>query len=149
MKLNFLTFFTARYAKVFVIVTIIILFTFVLPLLGSGPFYSQITNHFVQNCKQNFWREYLLVSNEQSVADMCIIPAWFLSADFQVYLLNYFVIYYLITRPKLGFLIAFVQSAVISVFTLYHVHSNKIVYFFNFFNLTMEDHHLFQDGWFL
>ena len=84
VKLNLLYFFGVRYMKVFVIVTIIIMLTFILPLLGSGPFYSQLTNHFVQNCKENFWREYLLVSNEQSVADMCVIPAWFLSADFQV-----------------------------------------------------------------
>lgn len=83
-KLNLFTFFTVRYAKVFVIITIIILITFTLPLLGSGPNYSQVTNHFVANCKANFWREYLLISNEQSAVDMCIIPAWFLSADFQM-----------------------------------------------------------------
>lgn len=144
-KLNFLTFFAARYAKVFVIVTLIILFTFVLPLLGTGPHYSQVTNHFVENCKENFWREYLLVSNLQSVVDMCIIPSWFLSADFHVYLLNFLVIKYLIIKPKIGFLIAFVQSAIITTFTLYYVHSNQIVYFFNFFDFSMEDHHIFQD----
>ena len=144
-KLNFLTFFAARYAKVFVIVTLIILFTIILPLLGTGPYYSQVTNHFLENCKANFWREYLLISNLQSVVDMCIIPSWFLAADFHVYLMNFFVIKYLIIKPKIGFLIAFLQSAIISSFTAYYVYSNQIVAFFNVMDMTLEDNRLFQD----
>lgn len=132
---NFFSFFVLRYFKIAIVTIVTLLTTFVLPHLGSGPLYSDITNHLYANCKESFWKVFLLISNEQRTLDMCIIPAWYLSADFQIYFLNYFVIYYLVKRPKFGFLLAIGQMIVVSIFNLIFIHRNNIPIIFNVFSI--------------
>ena len=54
-------------------------------------------------------------------------------------------IYYLIVRPRLGFLLAFVQCCVVSAFSLFFIHHNKIVVTYNFFELKFYDGTNFED----
>lgn len=148
MKFNFKNFFVLRYFKIAIIATVIILITVLMPHLGSGPYYSDLTNHIKNNCVYNWWNIFLLISNEQRTLEMCIIPAWYLSSDFQIYILNYFVIYYLIMKPKLGFTLAFIQCCVVSAFNLFFIHHNNIPVIFNFFTMHIYDGSTFEDLYF-
>lgn len=139
MKFNFLNFFWRRYQKIAISITGVILISFLLPLLGSGPYFSQLSSHFYETCRRNFLKDFLLISNFQKMFDMCSIPFWYLSADFQISILNYFLIYNLIVRPKLGLLIALVQFCIISLLSLFFIHQNKTSSLFNLWTLTLYD----------
>lgn len=145
-RLNFFNFFAIRYTKVAIISLITMLIIFLLPHLNDGPFYSDLTNHLYSNCIRNGWKEFLLISNEQPVLEMCSI-AWSISADFQLYVLNYFVIFLLITRPKLGYLLAFVQCCAVSAFSLLYMHHNEIPIFYSVIENYLYDPSLFEDSY--
>lgn len=53
----------------------------------------------------------------------------------------------MIVKPKLGFLLAFVQCCASSAFSLYFVHHNKLPVTFNFFDMTIYDGIMFEDNY--
>ena len=146
IRLTFRNYFAIRYIKVAIIALITIMITFLLPHLNDGPFYADLTSHLYSNCVRNGWKEFLLISNEQPVLEMCSI-AWSISADFQLYVLNYFVIFFLITRPKLGFLLALVQCLIVSVFSLIYMRIYRIPIYYNIIQNFLYDPSLFEDSY--
>lgn len=66
MKYDLRNVFLMKYVRYFKILVIMILLTFILPLIGNGPYYSDYTNHLVDSCKENYWKNLLLISNFMS-----------------------------------------------------------------------------------
>ena len=63
MKFNYLTYLGARFIRTAIIGIPILLLYFILPQLGNGPFYSDLTNHFYENCKENGYKLFSLTTN--------------------------------------------------------------------------------------
>lgn len=63
MKFTFWLYLVARYFRIAIISIPILLLFFVLPHLGSGPYYSQVTTHLYQNCVQNGYKIFFLSTN--------------------------------------------------------------------------------------
>lgn len=96
-----------------------------------------VTNHLSENCRVNSWRAFLLIANESPFIDMCSISTWYQSAEFQCYLFNFFTIYYLVKKPKLGFSLAFIQMIAVSIFTIYYNQTFKVKSIMNMLNFNM------------
>ena len=74
-KFTFWMYLVVRYFRIAIISIPITLFFFVLPHLGSGPYYSQITGHFYQNCLQNGYKVFFLSTNlNDRITDMWYGP---------------------------------------------------------------------------
>ena len=97
---------------------------FLWPLLGSGPlFHENYTRFMTDPCYNSWWRNLLLISNwypseEQVLTKLifwinkinlffstkCMIHTWYMSADFQLYILAFFVIRITCSNIKNGLL---------------------------------------------
>ena len=69
--------------------------------------------------------------------DMCSSGSWYLSADTQLAVFNYFLIYYLITKPKLGLSLAAVQIVFSSALTMVYNQIYQMPVFYNTLNFHM------------
>ena len=63
VKFNYLTYLGARFIRVAIIGIPILLLYFILPLIGNGPYYSDLTNHFYENCKENGYKFFTSTTN--------------------------------------------------------------------------------------
>ena len=57
---------------------------------GGGPMYTEITSHITNSCTNNWWKSALLVNNWTDVTSICLIHTWYLSAEFQLFLVGVF-----------------------------------------------------------
>lgn len=79
-------------------------FIYSLPLIpsGGGPNMNVVQKNMTTNCINNWWKELLFISNHDSPSEICLVVGWYMSADFQLYLLSFFVIYFLYHNEKLA-----------------------------------------------
>lgn len=133
-KFSFFNYIKTRYIRIFIISIPITLIAFILPHLGSGPYFSDLTNHFYENCRRNGYKIFFLSSNiNDRIVDMCLPGNWYLSADFQLAILCYLILYYLVVKPKLAFIIILVLSFISSL--LVYLYNSKILGLTTIFNL--------------
>ncbi|XP_074605194.1 uncharacterized protein LOC141858369 [Brevipalpus obovatus] len=70
-----------------------------LPLIGSGPIYSRITEKLSDNCANGFWLNILHISNLPPPSEMCFLPGWTISVEFQLLLIAA-PLYYITNRRR-------------------------------------------------
>ncbi|KAF5290871.1 hypothetical protein FQR65_LT11510 [Abscondita terminalis] len=71
------------------IVGVIIFIVTVLKHLGSGPFWPSTMEHlFIRGCKNYWWKTLLYIQNYGREKEMCIPHGWYLSTDFQLFLVS-------------------------------------------------------------
>lgn len=67
------------------------------------------TFHFIEqndlNCEQYWWRNFLFINNWWPMSEMCIVSSWYLSADFQCFLISIIVLVISLRLPKTAFAI--------------------------------------------
>lgn len=89
-------------------------------------------------CKRTGHKIFFLTTNiGDCFFDMCIVGNWYLSADSHAYLASFFVIYYLAAKPKVGFLLAAVQSVVFSTISILYSHYYSIPTYINALDFQM------------
>ncbi|KAG8186314.1 hypothetical protein JTE90_007335 [Oedothorax gibbosus] len=88
---------------------------FFLPLLSSGPFWYERVDPEIDSCTRNWWTSVLYISNWTPLKTICASHTWYLSADFQLYVISIVFIYLLHRSPKLG--LSFICAAVIACST--------------------------------
>lgn len=62
---------------------------------------------------------------------------WYLSADFQIYVLVVQIVFYLVTKPKLGFSIAFGSFCLFTLFNIVYNVKHAMPAFFNTLDFDM------------
>lgn len=62
--------------------------TILLPLLGSGPFWAETVQAMDSNCRANYYYNLLYINNFYQTDKLCLIHSWYLSNDFQFFLLS-------------------------------------------------------------
>ena len=131
-RFTYFNYLLTRYIRIAIVNVPILICFFLLPHFGTGALYSVITNQFRENCEENGFKVFFLSTNiNDPVLDMCNATDWYLSADFQIYFLNFLLIYYLALKPKLGFLITFVQCLFFTVLPIWYRQRYNLPVFFN------------------
>ena len=66
--------------------TVIAIQVGLIPLLGSGPMFTDATQDIVRRCQNNWWKHFLLLHNEDGL-EGCMWITWNLSTEFQLFLI--------------------------------------------------------------
>lgn len=66
----------------------------------GGPLAAHAQKGYVDICYRNGWKELLFINNFDDVREICIPIAWFMSAEFQLYI-GCFVVLLLAARSVL------------------------------------------------
>ncbi|CAG9766563.1 unnamed protein product [Ceutorhynchus assimilis] len=61
--------------------------TTVLAHLGDGPIYQDLVKPERETCIKHWWSYFLYLQNYANYDHICILPTWYLSADFQLFLI--------------------------------------------------------------
>lgn len=88
-------------------------FLLLVPLMGSGPIWTEKITGEVQSCRKNWWAVALNVNNFVYQDGMCLPSLWHVSADWQLHLALFLIVLLLIRKPAFGGMAAF-ASVVIS-----------------------------------
>lgn len=87
---------------------IFILLTFLIPLLGSGPLWTETMRPIIDNCYQNWWRNLFYIQNLFKASEMCALHSWYLACDMQYHWISLIIVIPLLYKAKLGALINFI-----------------------------------------
>ncbi|KAF8770963.1 Nose resistant to fluoxetine protein 6 like protein [Argiope bruennichi] len=92
--------------------------TFILPHLGSGPFWNETVDPVVDSCKQNWWTNLLFINNFVTTpGQRCLEHSWYISCDFQLFIIALFILLALIKRPMFGMALNVIMIMVSMVMT--------------------------------
>ncbi|CAL1295116.1 unnamed protein product, partial [Larinioides sclopetarius] len=92
--------------------------TFILPHLGSGPFWNETVDPVVDSCKQNWWTNLLFINNFVTTpGQRCLEHSWYISCDFQLFVIALFILLALIKRPMFGMALNIMMIVVSMVMT--------------------------------
>ncbi|KAI1308971.1 Nose resistant to fluoxetine protein 6 [Halotydeus destructor] len=117
-RINFAQYIIARWARTFPVSIAVILILLGFPkFMGSGPFFNLAHNNITQDCLNYWWRDIVYINNLYPSGEICVLPGWILSADFQLYVCSFAVILTLYRNPKLGIILAAI-IALLGVFTV-------------------------------
>ncbi|KAJ3644143.1 hypothetical protein Zmor_026815 [Zophobas morio] len=101
MKFNIFLYYFHRYIRLTPSLAIMVLIhTTLLPYLGNGPLWNTIYDGFIRSCKTYWWSALLYVQNYFHDEDTCVPQSWYLSVDFQLYLLSPIILLSLHRWPK-------------------------------------------------
>ncbi|KAI1283735.1 Nose resistant to fluoxetine protein 6 [Halotydeus destructor] len=102
-RLSFGKFVLARWIRSTPLVIGSILIVWAFPVQwGSGPVWRSGYNNITTTCLTKWWTELLYIANHNQPQETCVIQAWYLSADFQLYIVAYIFLVLLYKRPRLG-----------------------------------------------
>ncbi|XP_018578012.1 O-acyltransferase like protein-like [Anoplophora glabripennis] len=62
-------------------------------LSAVGPLTFDNIYKIQESCEHNWWQTFCFVNNYLYIADMCLPPSWYLSADYQLYIMAVITIY--------------------------------------------------------
>ncbi|XP_071041394.1 O-acyltransferase like protein-like [Parasteatoda tepidariorum] len=75
---------------------------FFLPLVSSGPFWSEQVDDQLESCREYWWSTLLYVSNWLGIRKGCTGVTWYLAADFQLHIFSLFLLIVVIRHVKIG-----------------------------------------------
>ncbi|GIY12985.1 nose resistant to fluoxetine protein 6 [Caerostris darwini] len=69
-KMNFILYVLRRYFKVLILLLLVIGLAFFMPIASSGPFWYDVVDPELKNCRNNWWFSVLFISNWISMKDI-------------------------------------------------------------------------------
>ena len=106
-KVSFSSFVLIRYLRSIPVVAACIMILVSFPTQpGSGVLFKHVHANMTANCIVNGWKELTFMSNQLPTESLCFGVGWYLSADFQLYVLSFFVIIAMYRNPKSGLKLA-------------------------------------------
>jgi peptidoglycan/LPS O-acetylase OafA/YrhL len=120
-NINVLKEIAARYFRVVPPMAALILFgTFILPLLGNGPKWNMLITDQSQLCKQNWWRNFLMVHNWFGFENICMTHTHHVGTDFGLFISAPLLVTFLYKYPRRASFTIF-TLAVISTLARFYV----------------------------
>ena len=101
-KVHFFSFVILRYLRMLPVIIGYQLIVFAFNPFGHGPLSNYVHQNVSHNCLHNGWREIFLISNTLNERESCNVTGWYLSADFQLYILSFAIISIINRSPKRG-----------------------------------------------
>lgn len=84
-----------------------------------------IETRYQEPCLSGWWKTIFMINNfDKPLCDVCILQSWFLSVDFQLWILAYIPLMFLVRKPKLaiGIVIFYMFFGVISQMVLFAIY---------------------------
>ena len=100
---------TARYFRFMPpVITLMLISTFILPLLGNGPLWPDIVTSQVDICKKNGWMNFFMIQNFFGFENICNFNLHHVGTDFIIFVASLPIIVYLHKFPKHNMMIILV-----------------------------------------
>lgn len=131
-NVGFLTFIIPRFLRTLPTIIGYQLVVFAINPFGYGPLSGYAHNNLTGNCLSNGWTEILSISNHLDYYYACNVTGWYLSVDFQLYVMSYVIIYMFYSRPKTGILCCTIFSITATVMRMHHMDEYNVRLFFEF-----------------
>ncbi|XP_077563204.1 nose resistant to fluoxetine protein 6-like isoform X2 [Haemaphysalis longicornis] len=92
-----------RYIRLAITPFFLVLVLLIYPIFLRGPVADQIKEDgLVKPCQKHWWRALLHLINIGNMTDMCTVHLWYLSCDFQIYLICFGFIVLMKRKPIIG-----------------------------------------------
>lgn len=91
-KISIFQFIVPRYLRMIPVVLGYQLILFSFNPFGHGPLSNYIYKNVTRNCLNSGWKELVFLSNGVGHQHACNMTGWFLSVDFQLYIVSYFIL---------------------------------------------------------
>ncbi|XP_046608890.1 nose resistant to fluoxetine protein 6-like [Neodiprion virginianus] len=102
-RISWPMFYLHRYLRVTPSIAAVVLsVTFLAHRTGSGPQWTALTTIGVENCRENWWINFLYLQNLVDPENSCLPHTWYLAVDMQLFWISPIVIYPLYHWPKYG-----------------------------------------------
>ena len=102
-KVTFVTFAMERVFRTLPVVAAYLILVQTLPIVKhGGPLMKRAQERYADICYRNGWRELLFINNYLDVREICLPVAWFMSAEFQLYIMSFVVILLIAKYPQHG-----------------------------------------------
>ncbi|XP_049772327.1 nose resistant to fluoxetine protein 6-like [Schistocerca cancellata] len=127
---------------------VILFYIYVLPYLGSGPLWKTTVIQEKENCEKYWWANILYINNYVGAKNMCILPTWYLSVDFQLQILGAILIYMKWRLPKRGWVVTgvvLVLSVVMSFSVLCQKQTDMFFTYTKEFHTDIRTDQVFQE----
>lgn len=110
-KINVVKEIAARYFRVVPPMAALILFgTFILPILSNGPQWNMLITYQSELCKQNWWRNFLMIHNWFGFENICMTHTHHVGTDFGLFLSAPFIVMFLYKHPRRASLVIFLLA---------------------------------------
>ncbi|GBM82963.1 Nose resistant to fluoxetine protein 6 [Araneus ventricosus] len=104
-RINIPLYILRKYFKILMLLLLTIGLAFFMPVVSSGPFWYDVVDQELRNCRENWWFGLLFISNWISMKKICISPmSWFISTDLQLHSFSVIPLYILYKSRKVGVL---------------------------------------------
>lgn len=95
--------FVYKYLKIIPSYAIIMLLTtFIIPHMGNGPFWASRMWSEADKCKNNWWTNFLAISNFIEIDNQCLIVGWYISCLLQFMVIGIILVYICVKNRKVG-----------------------------------------------
>jgi len=102
-------FIIARFLRLTPQLAIVISLSLIVPLLGSGPLWTEVMTTFIGPCYENWWTNLAYIQNFVRTYNQCLIHTWYTACDMQYHLLSILVmiplVYFSTGKKGYGYLV--------------------------------------------
>jgi hypothetical protein len=84
------------------IIFLILFFTFILPLIGSGPMWNLVVTSHAELCKKSWWQNLLFIQNWFGISNICIANTHHTGIDMELFIVALFLTMILWKWPRRG-----------------------------------------------
>ncbi|CAN7991494.1 unnamed protein product, partial [Ixodes pacificus] len=91
-RLNVFRFFFNKYWRMAPPLLLSLGLLFLMPVLGDGPFWTDIMGTEIELCERAWWSNLLFINNFWQSKEMCLVATWYLACNFQFFILSVFII---------------------------------------------------------
>ncbi|KAK4883265.1 hypothetical protein RN001_006584 [Aquatica leii] len=138
---NIIKHFLNRYIRFSSVLFVIVLISFSLIHLSSGPLWKANANYYKSNCYTYLWNTLLYIQNIANPENMCCGTSWYLGLDMQLWIISPFLLIPLRTKPKLvlalSALFGFLSSISIFGMVWFYGDISKDIYYFKLYMHTL------------
>ena len=126
-RLHLAKYVLGRWLRTFPLISGVILILLAVPdSLGSGPLWMEGFTKITRNCLNNWWAEFLYISNHIDFRESCLAHAWYLGADFQLYVFSFPVVVLLYKKPRVGLTAIAITIACSILFQASYLYVNEL-----------------------
>lgn len=131
-----------RYVRVTAPVMFLVGVWLLLPAFTWGPLYTEYKDVLFGQCEKNWWRVLLHINNWVPFFEMCLGHLWYVSVDWQIYSVLWFIPFVMLKRKKLAFffliLVVVATSVLVAVQTKINHFQPTAIYIDPNINQTFE-----------
>ncbi|RZF42114.1 hypothetical protein LSTR_LSTR006707 [Laodelphax striatellus] len=113
---------------------LILFCTFILPWMGSGPYWNLVVKHHAELCKVSWWKNMLFIHNYFGFKNMCLTHTHHVGIDTQLFLISPILIKMVWKWPKQGLVTLFALGTVSTILRFYATYFRSLSLFVHFGN---------------